>query len=145
MAEHNLQRVPAELDLEEQVLLEAAVMEVMDQVVAGFRPPEDWDLVTAAAASFVPETQAAAVVVADILAVVEVAVTPQGQVPEVDLVTSAARALPVALPLPVAEVLRVIMPMLIEVQQELEELVPEVAAAVDLSLRKTTNIGNISF
>jgi len=42
-------------------------------------------------------------------------------------------------------VLRVIMPMLIEVQQELEEPVPEVAAAVDLSLRKTTNIGNISF
>ena len=38
MAEHNLQRVPAELDLEEQVVLEAVVMEVMELAAVVFRP-----------------------------------------------------------------------------------------------------------
>jgi hypothetical protein len=42
-----------------------------------------------------------------------------------------------------AAVLRVIMPMPIEVLQELEELVPEVVTVVDLSSRKTINIGNM--
>jgi hypothetical protein len=37
MVEHNPQQEPVELDLEEQVVLEAVVMVVMDPVAAEFR------------------------------------------------------------------------------------------------------------
>jgi hypothetical protein len=102
-------------------------------------------LATVVVVSFAAEMPAEVVVVADILAVVVVVEIPQEPVPAAVLVISAAQVLQVAQLLPAAAVLRVIMPMLIEVQQELEELVPEVVTVVDLSSRKTTNIGNISF
>jgi hypothetical protein len=139
---HNPPQEPVESVVVEQVVLEAVVTEVMDPVVVEFRPLVDWDLVMVAAVSFAAAMPVVAVVVEDILVEVAVAEIPQEPVPVAVLVISAARALPVARLPQAAAVLRVIMPMPIEVLQELEELVPEVVTVVDLSSRKTINIGN---